>query len=100
MTSPIKLAEENTLNNNKFEEIQEKQERIKITKEEIEILVDKKRSELDIKIFDLVTRNQVEEKKIEDLYEAEENEEEKAKLLNQLQNLIKINEDKIEGMKE
>lgn len=63
-------------------------------------MVDKKRSELDIKIFDLVTKFQVEEKKLQDSYENEQNEEERAKLLTQLEETIKQNENAINNMKE
>lgn len=77
-----------------------KEEKKAMSKEEINLLIDKKKSELDIRIFDMVTKNQIEEKKIEDLYESQENDEEKSKLLKQLEELIKTNEDTINDLKE
>ncbi len=72
----------------------------KMTKSEVDSLIDNKRSELDIKLFDMVTKNQVEEKKLEDSYTAETNEEEKAKLLRMLEDEIKKNENNIAMLKE
>jgi hypothetical protein len=71
-----------------------------LSKEDMDNLIDNKKSELDIRIFDLVTRNQVEEKKFEEIYENEKNEEKKKILLNELEELIKKNEDCINKMKE
>ena len=105
MTSPIKLADESNLpsklNENTNENAAENtEERKKMSKDEIDSLVDNKRSELDINLFDLVTRNQIEEKKVEDIYNNEENDETKAKLLKELEELIKKNESMISEMKE
>ena len=104
MTSPIKLSDDpvspSKPNENTNDNVENNEVRKKMTKEEIDSLNDNKRSELDIKMFDLVTRNQVDEKKIEDLYNNEENEEEKAKLLSELKELIEKNESIINEMKE
>jgi hypothetical protein len=77
-----------------------KAEKTNMSKEEINILIDNKKSELNIKIFDMVTKNQIEEKKIEELYEAEVNEGQKEVLLKELEDLIKLNENNIYQMKE
>lgn len=74
--------------------------RKKMTKEEIDSLIDNKRSELDIKLYDLVTRNQVEEKKIEELYNKETDEEQKVSLLSTLKQEITNNENAIKALKE
>jgi len=106
MTSPIKHREENKNEKNEKEDnnnsinLSQNNEIKKMSKEEIDILVDNRKSTLDLKIFDLVTKNQIEEKKVEELYENEENEEEKARLLKELEELIKRNEDTINEMKE
>ena len=55
---------------------------------------------MDINVYDLVTKFQIEEKKIEDKANEEEDEEEKDKLLSELKNLIKKNEDFINERKE
>ncbi len=72
----------------------------KMTKEEVESLIDNKRSELDIKIYDLVTRNQVEEKKIEDAINNAEDEETKDNLVKRLEIAIQTNENNIALLKE
>lgn len=72
----------------------------KMTKEEVESLIDNKRSELDIKIYDLVTRHQVEEKKIEDTINNETDEEERSRLVLILEETIKNNENNIALLKE
>lgn len=72
----------------------------KMTKEEVESLIDNRRSELDIRLFDLVTKNQIEEKKIEELYINETNEEQKANLLRKLEEEIKNNENNLAMIKE
>jgi hypothetical protein len=74
-------------------------EKTKMSKKDIDILVDNKKSELNIKIFDMVTKNQIEEKKIEELYENEEDEEKKGILLKELEDLIKSNENNINEIK-
>lgn len=72
----------------------------KMTKEEVESLIDNKRSELDIKIYDLVTKNQVEERKLEEAINDENDEEAKAKLVKVLEEEIKKNENNIALLKE
>jgi len=97
-SSPLDNNEESQLqNSNQNYYVDDKKN---MTKEEIESLIDNKRSELDIHLFDMVTKYQVEEKKIEDLYNHETNEEEKAKLLKKLENEIKKNEDNLANLKE
>ena len=68
--------------------------------EDIETLIENKRSQLDIKIYDMVTKSQIEEKKIEEKYNLEQDQEEKSKLLNNLEEEIKRNENAILNMKE
>ena len=102
-TSTLKHADETISPVNVIDEKEKENEKIrknKISPQEIEILVDKKRSELDIKIFDMVTKNQIEEKKIEDLHNNEEDEEQKVKLLEDLKELSHRNEKMIQDMKE
>lgn len=89
-------TEKNITNKNKFFHA----EKPKMSKEEIVTLVCNKKSELNIKIFDLVTKNQVEEKKVEEMYEAEQDEEKKANLLGELEDLIKSNENNLNEIKE
>ena len=72
----------------------------KMTKEEVESLIDNKRSELDIKIYNLVNRNQIEERKIEDTINNETDEEEKTRLVKMLEEEIKKNENNIALLKE
>lgn len=97
-SSPLENNEESQMQNpNKNFYVDDKRN---MTKEEIESLIDNKRSELDIQLFDMVTKNQVEEKKIEDMYNHENNEEEKAKLLKKLESEIKKNEDNLAVLKE
>lgn len=108
MTSSIKHQQEEKENDENKSKISKEEKKVekkkievkKLSKEEIMDLIDKKRSELDIKIFDMVTKNQVEEKKLEENYEAETDEEQKGILLKNLENSIKLNEDVISEMKE
>ena len=104
MTSPIKLADETVLNkpneNETIIENPKKENFKKLSEDEIRSLIDNKRSELDIRIFDMVTKNQIEEKKLEEDYNMEENEEEKENKLKKLENLIKENENNLNEMKE
>jgi len=72
----------------------------KMTKEEVESLIDNKRSELDIKIYNLVNRNQIEERKIEDAINNETVEEEKTGLVKILEEEIMKNENNIALLKE
>lgn len=72
----------------------------KMSKEEVESLIDNKRSELDIKIYDMVTKNQVEERKLEEAINNESDEEEKAKLVKMLEGEIRKNENNIALLKE
>jgi hypothetical protein len=72
----------------------------KMTKEEVESLIDNKRSELDIKIYNLVNINQIEERKIEDAINNETVEEEKTGLVKILEEEIMKNENNIALLKE
>lgn len=96
----FKNNEENALNQENSSQDYSNDPKPKMTKEEVESLIDNKRSELDIKIYDLVTKNQVEERKIEEAINNETDEEEKANLVKKLEEQIKKNENKISLMKE
>lgn len=72
----------------------------KLTKNEIESLVENKRSEMDINIYDMVTKNQIEEQKLQELLDIEENAEEKEKLLLQMRDLIQKNENTLNHIRE
>jgi hypothetical protein len=67
--------------------------------EEIEFLINKKKYDSDIKIYNMITKHQIEEKKIEELYNNEEDNEEKEKLLTELKEMIERNENKIKRLK-
>lgn len=85
-------------NNHEKEDLYENKPNM--TKEELECLIDNKRSELDIRIFDLVTKNQIEEKKLEELYNNEIDEELKSNLMRKLEEKIKNNEENLALLKE
>lgn len=94
-----KTNEESSVQDN-FKEEQLIDNRHIMTKDELECLIENKRSELDLRIFDLVTKNQIEEKKLEELCNNENNEEQRLNLLRNLEEAIKNNENKLALLKE
>ena len=72
----------------------------KMTAKEIFLKVENKRYELDNNVFDIGTKNQIEEKKMEELANNEEDEEKKEQLLAEMKDLIEKNESNINEMKE
>ena len=104
-TNNLNLIEENESEKEKEVEIVSKEKEVeKVSKEmsekEIFQQVENKRYELDANVFDIVTKNQIEEKKIEDLANDIEDEESKAKLLDSMKDLIEKNEGIVNEMKE
>jgi len=98
--SPISKYENESdlLNSPNQEDLNENE--LKITKGEIESLIDNKRSELDIKLFNLVNKNQIDEKKIEELCNKETDQEKKAILWKNLEEDIKSNENNLALIKQ
>ncbi len=86
--------ENNTSNQNLTEE------KKYMTKEEIDSLIENKKSELDILYYDMVTKSQVEEKKLEEMFNEETNEEEKNRLSEMMNLEIKNNEKSLSLLKE
>jgi len=97
ITSGIKYNDESEANYPNQGNLEEK--RI-MSIEEVQSLIDNKKSELDIKVYDSITRHQVEEKKIEELYNNETDEGQKAILLAKLEEEIKKNEKNLANLKE
>jgi hypothetical protein len=90
----------NTSNHQKNFETKEKEVKNRLTPDDIKKLIENKRSELDLKIYDMVTKYQIQENTFEEMMNNEENEEKKARLQIEFEELIKNNEKNINGTKE